>query len=195
MKARDRPPRVGEDIRLCGIAVTILWRKAMVGPAVDDNDDPVGKKVRFTDGVRCQCDIDMMIGRFLRERDSNGAELPLIVAAFDEDYLVHVLAPKAIRNIGGSERLNAAVEGWRPTDVPVRGPFIDDVTAICGDAIYLYTVFEAIQRETNRLLRLPEDANEPDAALWPFVAILQMALMKREKENEGVLVTNSGAAR
>ena len=46
------------------------------------------------------------------------------------------------------------------------------------NAVHLYTK-PGLFKEVNRLMRLDAPANEPEATLSPFIAVLQMAFIKR----------------
>jgi hypothetical protein len=111
-----------------------------------------------------------MIRRFPLGKDAVGRCLPLILAAFDMCYLMKVILPRAVAAVG--ERLKAGLKGDEHDE------------AVRRNAIHIYTRPE-IYREANRLMRLDPGHNEPGAPLWPFVAILQMAFIKREKDSTG----------
>jgi hypothetical protein len=118
-----------------------------------------------------------MVRRFPLETDAAGRVLPLLLAAFDKRYLMNVILPRAVEAVGRKLK-----EGLRGKD--------DDGT-LRRNAIHLYTRPE-IYEEANRLMRLDPDHNEPEAPLWPFLAILQMALVREMKDATGETLYRGG---
>jgi hypothetical protein len=125
-----------------------------------------------------------MIRRFPREYDGY-RYLPLLLAAFDTSWLMKVILPRAVAAVG--ERLKEGLKGE------------DDDETLCRNATHIYTSDDFYQgtnrricAEVDRLMRLDPDHNQPDAKLWPFVAILQMAFIKGEKDFECGILYNGG---
>jgi hypothetical protein len=122
------------------------------------------------------------VRRFPLEKDAFGKCLPLLLAAFDKDWLMNVLVPQAVTSLEpeAGALLMLGVDTSEAGEERLR-----------DNAIQIYTRPE-ICRETNRLLRLESDHNEPDAPLWPFVAILQMAFVKAIKDLTGAPLYRGG---
>jgi hypothetical protein len=123
-----------------------------------------------------------MIRRFPTEFDAAGRGLPILLAVFDKNYLLRIILPKAKAGLGpeASELLGLNVDEDEVDDDTLR-----------SNAIHLYTRPE-IYVEVNRLMRLDIGRNEPTAPLWPFIAILQMAFIKREKDSTGGAIYRGG---
>jgi hypothetical protein len=139
-------------------------------------------------------DASGFVRRFPIERDDAGRELPLLLAAFDRKYLAEVILLRVAAGIRefSSRGGTSAVSGADPARGLLECANADDDTALRREAIHLYTregdstkAAGKLYQEVNRLMRLDFERNEPEAALWPFVALLQMALVKREKDPTG----------
>jgi hypothetical protein len=139
---------------------------------------------RFRTGLEWAAEVDPkgMFRRFPLERDAIGRCLPLLMAAFDKCYLMNVILPRAVTAVGteAGARLLLGVDVSEMDDERLR-----------DNAIHIYTRPE-IYRETNRLMRLEIDRNEPGARLRPFVAILQMAFVKALKDSTGGTLYRGG---
>jgi hypothetical protein len=123
-----------------------------------------------------------MFRRFPLEKDAVGRCLPLLLAAFDKNYLMNVILPWAVAAVGpeAAATLLLGVDTSESDDERLR-----------DNAIHIYTRPE-IYEETNWLMRLESDRNEPEAPLWPFVAILQMAFVKAMKDLTGGTLYRGG---
>jgi hypothetical protein len=116
-----------------------------------------------------------MIGRFPQEKDGGGRLLPLLLAAFDKCYVMSVFVPREVAAVG-AEAAATLLLGVKTNEA-------DDET-LRDNAIHNYTRPE-IHQETNRLMRMGSDCNEPEAPLWSFVAIVQMAFVEAMKDSTG----------
>jgi hypothetical protein len=125
-----------------------------------------------------QMDPTGMIRRFPLVRDDDGRCLPLLLAAFEKCHLMKEILPRAVAAFGLC--LSGVVDLLRTGVNPDQA---EDET-LRSNAIHIYTRPE-IYREANRLMRLDPDHNEPGAPLWPFVAILQLALVREMKDSTG----------
>ena len=112
--------------------------------------------------------------------------LPLLLAAFeskfDKCYLMSVIVPRAVAAVGreAAATLLLCVKTNEADDERLR-----------DNAIHIYTRPE-LYEETNRLMRLESDGNEPEAPLWWLVAILQLAFVKALKDSTGGTLYRGG---
>jgi hypothetical protein len=114
-------------------------------------------------------------------------EVPLLIAAFRRVFLINQLTPLAARGV--REQGEAAGEpevGVRLAERLLAGA-ASGGEILRDNALALYTRETWLYRDANRLLR--GTGSPGDARLWPFVAILQMSLIRaRPKENDGGVV-------
>jgi hypothetical protein len=184
------------------VVVGCCWRKliALCREAVDKEEAPVGDTEvtganPAPDAAREEghwfrtslewdpkLDAKGMVRRFPLEKDAVGRCLPLLLATFDTSYLVNVILPRAVTSL----EPEAGAMVLLGVDTSEAGE-----ERLRDNAIQIY-IRPEVHRETNRLLRLESDHNEPEAPLWQFVAILQMAFVKAIKDLTGVTLYHGG---
>jgi hypothetical protein len=129
--------------------------------------------------------------------------IPSLAAAVDAEYAMKVLVPAAAKGIreegkrlerdggGGKasegERLACELDGVKSVSVVDRR-----VIAMYTDETFLYTRANWLLRELD-CFGESADTESSGRRLWPFIALLQMALMRAQpKENAGGCVFRGG---
>ena len=108
------------------------------------------------------------ISRFPQEIDRTGQMLPLLLAAFNKSYCERVLLAK----MAASPVSEAFAAFATDTDD-------DQDERLQATAISVFESRHEIRQATNRLLTVAAEANECDASLWVYAALLQMSLIKK----------------
>jgi hypothetical protein len=158
MAVEPEPPKPIEETRMFAM---VLWRPGK---------DPRGL-------VAC---FPMVIDSFATRHKNQ--VVPMLLASFRKVYLMRELVEKAKAGLQATAGAAGAVLA---SDLGGEDP-----AAVYASAIKLYTKESFLYGRVNTLMRDPERTKEggtasersPDAGLWPYISILQIALLRMPKE-------------
>jgi hypothetical protein len=137
-----------------------------------------------------------MLGQFPEVTDkylSPPQQVPMLIAAFHGEYLLRELLPLAAKGIEQQgEAEGRPEEGVQLASHLPQGRRVSqlqnmEVQRVGNAAIALYTQDTWLYKQSNCVLR-GVASPEVGERLWPFISILQMAVISRDKDNGGGLI-------